>query len=410
MIFIAGTLLTEGSKYVEEIRTALMGGAFLFTLAGFTEGAWLAGEDMKSQLFNIVKILIIIALVAGFPAIINQGDEALNQLHTSIAQGQQDAFRSQIEADGEEPSWSDIPSRISYSLGVCLQKIGLLGYQIVYWAKDVSILLLISVSPLLLGFLAFSYTRSIGINFLITSLTVILWNVGFALVDTLLVILGNIVMPMMGAGAAGAIVVTAGPQFLALCLVAAVLPIAMYCAVPIITGAIMRGTNVAGAAMGAYSMAHRAVSHAGTSVATGAGSFSSAQQNNNTEFSRTSAGSQALVEKGGEEGSSKSFNTPRGPILDSSSSARSMGFREGFEPKNTSQSVVASSGSSSSLHTVGASVSSPDNFMTATQSGEGIISVTDAHGNSSSRAGSISDPVTVTAAFYNHEARSPSSS
>ncbi len=263
MTLIAGILLTEGTPYVEEIRKALMGGSFLFTLAGFAEGVWLASEDMKGQLVNFVKIAVIVSLAAGFPTIIQKGDEALSKLHSSISQGQQDAFRAQIEADAEEPSWSDIPSRISYSIGVCLQKIGLIGYQIIYWAKDITILLLISVSPLLIGFLAFSYTRSIGINFLITSLTVILWNIGFVLVDTLLIILGNIVMPMMGVGATGAAVVTAGPLFLSLCLVSAVLPIAMYCSVPIITGAIMRGTNIAGAAMAAYGIAHQTVSHGG---------------------------------------------------------------------------------------------------------------------------------------------------
>ena len=270
MIFIAGILLEEGFKHVDEIRKALFAGALLFAIAGFAEGVWLAGEDMKAQLFNFLKIGVIASLIAGFPSIIQEGDKALDQVRSSIQQGQQDAFRAQIDADAAEPSWTDIPSRIAYTLGICLQKIGWVGYQLVYWVKDISILLLIAVSPLLLGFLALSHTKAIGINFLITSLTVILWNIGFAIVDTLLVVLGNIVMPIMGAGgaglAAGLTVVTVGPQFLALCLVAAVLPIAMYCAVPIITGAIMRGTNVAGAAMAAYGMAHHATSHTGATA------------------------------------------------------------------------------------------------------------------------------------------------
>ena len=290
MLLIAGILLTDGLKYIEDIRIALMGGALLFTLAGFAEGSWAAGEDMKGQLFNLLKVAIIASLVVGFPTMIQQGDQALDALHASVTQKQgimdqqeQDAFQQQITTQAIEPSIYDVAGRLIYSTGKCLQKIGLLGYQIVYWAKDVSILLLISVSPLLIGFLAFSYTRSIGINFLITSFTVILWNVGFAIVDILLITLGKIIMPIMGAGTAGVVgsaVVTVGPQFLVMCLVAAVLPITMYCAVPIITGAIMRGTNIAGAAMGAYGMAHQAVSHGGgmaaSAGASGAGSLISA--------------------------------------------------------------------------------------------------------------------------------------
>lgn len=301
MTLIAGVLLTDGLKYVEEIRKSLMGGAYLFTFVGLIEGIFLASEDMKGQLFNLVKVAVITSLVVCFPTIIQEGDILLNQIHSGILQGEQDAFRTQIEADGTEPSWSDFPNRISYSLGRCLQKIGLLGYYIIYWAKDLSILLLISVSPLLISFLAFSYTRSIGINFLITSLTVILWNIGFAIVDTLLVILGNIVMPMMGAGITGTAVITAGPQFFSLCLIAAVLPMTFYCAVPIITAAIMRGSNIASAALGAYSLAHH-----GASLTSGAGT--------------------GLIT------GIRNFLNPANPSLESASSSISAGKSTGFSP------------------------------------------------------------------------------
>ncbi len=364
MILIAGILLTEGLKYVEEIRTALMGGAYLFAFAGFVEGTFLAGEDMKGQLFNLVKIAVIASLVVGFPSMIKQGDTTLAQIHSSIAQGEQDAFRAQIEAGGTEPSWSDIPSRISYSLGICLQKIGLLGYHIVYWAKDLSILLLISVSPLLLGFLAFSYTRSLGINFLITSLTVILWNIGFAVVDTLLVVLGNVVMPMMGAGAAGAAVVTAGPQFFVLCLVATVLPIALYCAVPIITAAIMRGTNIAGAAMGAYGMAHHGVSHtagAATALASGVGSFAdSLRGSNSLGKSITSLGSDGSHFGGSSYGTSRSTG---GPFMSSEASSN-MPQSSGTSSNQKGSSDVTGN-PSTSLESVGNSITSNNAFKGA---------------------------------------------
>lgn len=274
-MFIAGILLDKGLDYIEVMRQALLGITSIFTLAGFVEGAWLAGENMKEQLFNLLKVVFIAALAFNFPVIIQAGDKAFLEVHTSISEKQgaldqsnQDAFLQQIKAQATEPSWMDVAGRLTYSIGTCLQNIGFIGYQIVYWIKDVSMLLLIAISPLLIGCLAFSYTKSIGVNFLITSFTIILWNIGFAIVDTLLIILGNIIMPIMGAGVAGvasSAVVTVGPQFLVMCLVAAVLPIALYFSVPIITGAIMRGSNVAGAAMSAFGMAQQAVYYSGIS-------------------------------------------------------------------------------------------------------------------------------------------------
>ena len=420
MPIIAGILLHNGLRYVEEIRAALMGGAYLFTFVGFIEGAWLAGEDMKGYLFNIIKVALVTGLVAGFPTIIQKGDEGLAKLHASIAQKQEDAFKKELEADATEPSWTDIAGRISYSIGACLQKIGLLGYQFVYWAKDVSILLLISVSPLLIGFLAFSYTRSIGINFLITSLTIVLWNIGFAIVDTLLVILGNIIMPVMGAGAAGAVggmAVTAGPQFLVLCLVAATLPIFMYCSVPIITGAIMRGTNVAGAAMSTYSLAHRAISHTGAGH--GAGRGASVQQGSGIAFKPT-APAPSLQTSGSDSGSNGQDDGvgakgakgpgPLDPLIKASSSSSSSSGDDDCFSTTSDEMAFSSSPSviptSSPLGSIGSSVISPDHSMTATQSDHERISVTDSNGGCSTRQGSIADSHTVKAAFYSHEATS----
>ena len=46
---------------------------------------------------------------------------------------------------------------------------------------------LIAVSPLLIGFLFFSYTQSLGVHFGVTSLTVLLWHVAICLVDIVIV-------------------------------------------------------------------------------------------------------------------------------------------------------------------------------------------------------------------------------
>lgn len=380
-MFLAGILLTNGLKFIEPITDALKYGAFVFAFAGFVEGASLASEDMKAQLFNVLKIALVASLAFNFPNIIQEGDNALAQLHTSISERQgaldqadQDAFLQQIKAEATEPSWTDVAGRLTYSIGRCLQKIGWIGYQIVYWIKDISLLLLISVSPLLIGFLAFSYTKSMGVNFLITSLTVILWNIGFAIVDTLLIILSKLIMPIMaGEAAIGAgAVVTVGPQFLVMCLAAAVLPVSMYFSVPIITGLIMRGSNVAGAAMSAFGMAKQTASHVGTLVS-GVTSGVSNMMNSTAN-------------------SVPSLPTASSPFIESKSGAMSMG--QSIENQHYSSGGLSSWGASSggdalssnqSNFSGSSGITSPDGKMVAGQSDPGTISVTDEAGRVSSR-------------------------
>ena len=50
---------------------------------------------------------------------------------------------------------------------------------------------LIAVSPLMLGFLFLSYTQSLGVQFCVTSLTVLLWHVAICLVDIVIVAISD---------------------------------------------------------------------------------------------------------------------------------------------------------------------------------------------------------------------------
>ena len=51
---------------------------------------------------------------------------------------------------------------------------------------------LIAVSPLLIGFLFFSYTQSLGVHFGVTSLTVLLWHVAICLVDITIQLISDV--------------------------------------------------------------------------------------------------------------------------------------------------------------------------------------------------------------------------
>ena len=59
---------------------------------------------------------------------------------------------------------------------------------------------LIAVSPLLIGFLFFSYTQSLGVQFGVTSLTVLLWHVAICLVDLVIQAISDVLFAPITAG------------------------------------------------------------------------------------------------------------------------------------------------------------------------------------------------------------------
>src|SRR4029077_17467391 len=124
---------------------------------------------------------------------------------------------------------------------------GKVGIIVIELLQSVSLLALVAISPILIGMLATSWTRSAGVRFLMTSLIICMWTIGIAIVDLVLFGLGQYIFAAaIGTGAAGAVgafgtgaaagislTTLALPSLVLVVAIAAFVPIALYLAIPI---------------------------------------------------------------------------------------------------------------------------------------------------------------------------------
>ena len=107
---------------------------------------------------------------------------------------------------------------------------------------------LIAVSPLLVGFLFLSYTQSLGIQFGVTSLTVLLWHVAICLVDIVIqAISDTLFMPITANNlvqvGANLIVVNNWLMFPFIMAFASFVTVFFYLSVPFVSSAVMKGLS-----------------------------------------------------------------------------------------------------------------------------------------------------------------------
>ena len=107
---------------------------------------------------------------------------------------------------------------------------------------------MIAVSPLLIGFLFFSYTQSLGLQFGVTSLTVLLWHVAICLVDIVIqAISDTLFMPITANNlvqvGANLIVVNNWLMFPFIMAFASFLTVFFYLSVPFVAAAVMKGLS-----------------------------------------------------------------------------------------------------------------------------------------------------------------------
>ena len=131
---------------------------------------------------------------------------------------------------------------------------------------------LIAVSPLLIGFLFFSYTQSVGVHFGVTSLTVLLWHVAICLVDITIQLISDVLfLPITTGGLVQAtqnmIVVQNWLHFPFIMAFAAFLTVFFYLSVPFVASAVMKGLSGTTASMQAG--VHGTMQAAGLVVGTG---------------------------------------------------------------------------------------------------------------------------------------------
>jgi len=337
-----------------QIRTYMMPFAFVLCILGIGEMAWRAGSDTKAILGVILKVTIIVALIAGYPTIMNKGMQAFQEMRQKFTNAQDAKFiqllTSRIQNQPSD-SWTDLGKIVPAAVGYFFQGIGRFMMIVLNFFQQFAIAGLIAVSPLLLGFLFFSPTQSFGIQFAVTSFTVMLWYLGICLVDIVIVAISDMLFAPITAGgivqvAQNAIVVQNWLLFPFIMAFASIVTLFFYLSVPFVAGAIMKGASgttsaltagitntlqaaafvvgagatVAGAAatFGGSAAAQAAV--AGGKGAAGAASAASSSTRISTDLAGSSAGSGGGASAGGsippppDEGGGSIFN-PENPAM-----------------------------------------------------------------------------------------------
>lgn len=234
-----------------EIRTLMMPFAFVFCVIGIGEMAWRSGSDARAILGALIKVTFIVGLLVSYPAVMDKGQKAFVEMRAKFTNARDAKFtqllRSRIENQPSD-SWTDLGKIVPAAIGMFFQGIGRFMLLVLRFFQEFAIAGLIAVSPLLIGFLFFSPTQSLGIQFGVTSLTVLLWHVAICLVDIVIAAISDTLFAPITAGGivqtgATLIVVQNWLLFPFIMAFAAVITCFFYLSVPFVAGAIMKGVS-----------------------------------------------------------------------------------------------------------------------------------------------------------------------
>jgi len=234
-----------------EIRTLLMPFAFVLCVMGIGEMGWRAGSDTRTILGALIKTILVVGLLAGYPAAMEGGQKAFVEMRAKFTNARDAKFvqllRSRIENQPSD-SLADIGKIVPAAIGMFFQGIGRFMLLVLRFFQEFAIAGLIAVSPLLLGFLFLSFTQSFGIQFCVTSLTVLLWHVAICLVDIVIVAISDMLFAPITSGgliqtAQNLIVVQNWLLFPFIMAFAALITVFFYLSVPFVAGAIMKGAS-----------------------------------------------------------------------------------------------------------------------------------------------------------------------
>jgi hypothetical protein len=170
----------------QDIRALLMPFAFLLCVLGLGEMGWRAGLDTRAVLGALLRTIIVVTLIAGYPSAMKTGQQAFLEIRGKFTSARDAKFvqllSSRIQNQPSD-SWTNLGKIVPAAIGYFFQGIGRFMLILLRFFQEFAIAGLIAVSPLLIGFLFFSYTQSLGVQFGVTSLTVLLWHVAICLVD-----------------------------------------------------------------------------------------------------------------------------------------------------------------------------------------------------------------------------------
>jgi hypothetical protein len=257
-----------------EIRTLLMPFAFLLCVIGIGEMGWRTGSDTRAILGTLLKCIVIVTLIAGYPDFMRGGQAAFIEFRNKFTSARDAKFVQLLRSVQNQPSdtITEIGKIVPAAIGYFFQGIGRFMLLVLRFFQEFAIAGLIAVSPLLIGFLFFSYTQSVGVHFGVTSLTVLLWHVAICLVDiTIQLISDALFLPITTGGlvqvAQNLIVVQNWLYFPFIMAFAAFLTVFFYLSVPFVAAALMKGLS--GTTASLQGGVHGSMQAAGVVVGTG---------------------------------------------------------------------------------------------------------------------------------------------
>jgi hypothetical protein len=379
----------------DDIRMLLMPFAFLLCVLGIGEMGWRAGSDARAVLGALLRTIVVVTLIAGFPSAMKTGQQAFIELRSKVTSARDAKFvqllTSRIQNQPSD-SWTNLGKIVPAAIGYFFQGIGRFMLILLRFFQEFAIAGLIAASPLLIGFLFFSYTQSLGIQFGVTSLTVLLWHVAICLVDIVIqAISDTLFIPITATNlvllGSNLIVVNNWLMFPFIMAFAAFITVFFYLSVPFVASAVMKGLSGTTASLQAG--VHGAMQAAG--LTTGAALTAAG--------AAAAFGGSAAIE--GVIGETRAANDT---AIAASRSANTLADGAEFQASGYGS---ASSDLPLAPATVGESMENPSNpAQVAHQSEPDSFTVTDSvQGTISHHRGNINAPYAAQAAFNSHSSR-----
>jgi len=370
----------------EDIRTLLMPFAFTLCVIGIGEMGWRAGSDPRAILGALLKTILIVTMIVGFPTAATGGQKAFLEMRNHFTNARDAKFvqllRSRVENQPSD-SFTDLGKIVPAAIGYFFQGIGRFMLVVLTFFQNFAIAGLIAVSPLLLGFLFLSYTQSFGIHFCVTTLTILLWHVAICLVDITIQLISDLLfLPITTGGllqtAQNVVVVQNWLLFPFIMAFASFITVFFYLSVPFVASAIMKGASGTSATL--QSGIQGTMQAAGMALGAGLTAAGAAA---------TFGGSAAL--QGAMAGVSTATGAASAGARLASDLAGSVGGSDIPPPPPTPESAVAN----------------PDNpSMVAQQTAPNAFAVVDHdRGTVSHHRGNIQTPQSAQAAFNSHSAK-----
>jgi hypothetical protein len=253
----------------ENLRGALLYVAGTICLAGYII-RMRDRQDFLMRFYHMTTLALVVAAIAFFEKLVDGCLSAFIQMTEAVQQENDLALNRLWYQDIPESDFWSVVENLQYFTAVTLQKLGGGGRWVLGEIQKFVCTILIAVSPLPLSMAMIPQTQGTAVRFALTTFGVVLWSVGYVLVDMLLVGFLEPIAAICGVSGVISGIATGGTLLAAsltgLCVFFVILVVLMnvlYLAVPFGIAALLSGANpIVGIASAGVSAAAGAIAPA----------------------------------------------------------------------------------------------------------------------------------------------------